>query len=149
MGSPATQRKLRDDQDRIGDLSSVQWNVLNYYQRTGALPKSIDNLKNDFDMTNYNEAYTDPVTEIPYEYREMTGTTSIAFELCATFDLASKDLEGKGAYPSGYSYDYAVSRPIEYGNFDQNFRHSAGRNCFTRTIDPKLYPPYDNAPKPL
>jgi hypothetical protein len=148
MGSPAKQRMLRDDQNRVGDLSSIQWNVLSYYQRTGALPNALTDLKDDFNGGWYEDTYIDPATEAPYEYAKLTGTTSISFELCATFDLATQDLDGRGAYGrGGYGGTYYdMSYPSYAGDFDQNFKHTEGRNCFTRTIDPALYPVYKPDP---
>ena len=58
---------------------------------------------------------------------------------------------GRGVYPmySGVGTDVAVSEPAMYpypGGVSQNWDHKAGRTCFTRTIDPEIYKPYNPVP---
>lgn len=137
MGSPAKQRMLRDDMERQNDLSSLQSQVLNYYQDSGTLPMSLDNLKDDFGY--YNEGiFVDPVTLIAYDYSVIPATTSIAFELCASFDLESvtEDMQGRGDYKRN-SYS-----SIDYYGYGGRFEHEEGRNCYTRIIDPVKHPVY-------
>jgi hypothetical protein len=133
MGSPAQQRKLRDDLNRQNDLGSIQSQVLNYYQNSGTLPMD------DFGYYDEN-TFIDPVTLIAYDYSVITATTSIAFELCAEFDLESTndDMKGRGEYNKFSSYNIQT---IEFG-LENQFKHSKGRNCYTRTIDPVKYPVY-------
>ncbi|MEN9647270.1 MAG: hypothetical protein RLY57_74 [Candidatus Parcubacteria bacterium] len=142
MGSPATQRMLRDDMDRQNDLSSIQSQVLNYYQNSGKLPESINVLKDDFSYYN-EETFVDPATKNQYDYKVVTGTTSISFELCADFDLDSttNDMKGRGDYKA-YS-----SLSIDYYGFGSSFEHVKGKNCYTRTIDPVKHPVYNQVPK--
>ncbi len=147
IGSPAKQRMLRDDMDRVNDLTSIQWNILNHYQTTGDMPGTLNDLKDQlYDQSYFDDTYTDPKTGEAYEYRPLTSTTtlSLPFELCATFELESQDLAGRGDYVSGGTVmPDAVSRPYYGGDFDSNFKHIAGRNCFTRSIDTKKYPVYE------
>lgn len=137
MGSPAKQRMLRDDMNRQNDLSSIQSQVLNYYQTSGKLPESINVLKDDFEYYN-EETFIDPVTNNQYEYKVVTGTTSIAFELCAEFDLESvtDDVQGRGGYKANSMYS------VDYYGFGSSFEHVKGKNCYTRTIDPIKHPVY-------
>ena len=139
---------IRDDMDRVNDLSSLQWSVLSYYQRTGELPASTEDLRDDFNSSWQDEQFNDPVTKEPYEYSKVTGTTSISFELCANFDLATEDLEGRGEYGRGGGWSTFDSTVYPYpgGGFDTAFKHTEGRNCFTKTIDPVLYPVYKPEP---
>jgi hypothetical protein len=68
----------------------------------------------------------DPQTNEAYEYKK---TGSLSFEICANFNKAS---EAVGT-PS-------VVYPEYVGKVGENWQHEAGRACFTRTIDPELYP---------
>lgn len=140
VGSPYKQRALRFDNQRVNDLSSIQWQVISYWQRKNMLPNSLTELKDPISGTVIPQ---DPETESEYEYR-VTGATS--FELCATFALPMQDTKGRGGF-GGYP-DYAISYPYPGGGVDTNWKHEAGRTCFTRTIDPELYPPIDS-PKSL
>jgi hypothetical protein len=132
MGSPFTQREYRFDEDKINDLSAVQNQVVNHWQSKGALPKTLDELA---DSISGYRAPLDSQTNKPYEYR-VTGNTS--FELCAEFNQKSRTDNSNMPY-SAYSYP---EKSID-ATFD-NWKHDAGRQCFTRTIDPERYPPYDS-----
>lgn len=142
-GSPMNQRKLRIDQRRIDDLQSIQWQVISYWQQKEKLPESLD-------------AFIDPLSSymVPrdpefqkgkvYEYRK---TADKSFELCATFDLPIPKgwVPGNtgGVYPMGEMRDVAVSAVAPYpGGVGESWDHEAGRACFTRTIDPDIYPPF-------
>jgi len=85
-----------------------------------------------------------------YEYQKVSDRS---FQLCATFDLPIPKgwvpgQQGGGVvYPMTTTRDAAVSSVTPYpGGIGDSWDHEAGRACFTRTIDPDLYPPY---PKPL
>lgn len=138
VGSPAKQRKLRDDQTRVGHLQSIQWNVVSYYQQSGKLPETLDQLSDPL-YPEMKEQFLDPETKEKYEYRTVASTTP-SFELCANFALQSMDdyYKGRGIFPSR---DIAVSYPYP-GEFNQVFTHNAGRNCFSRSIDPIRNPIY-------
>ncbi len=142
VGSPASQRKLRDDMTRTSHLQSIQWDVVSFYQRTGKMPNSIDELVDPL-YPEAEERFKDPETGEKYEYKSIASSTP-AFELCATFALDSKDDYYKGRGEFG-GIGGGVSRPMVdyyYPDMNQNFEHTAGRNCFTRSIDPKRYPVY-------
>jgi hypothetical protein len=132
VGSPAHQRALRFDNQRVSDLQNIQWQVLNYWQQKSVLPTNLDSLK---DSLSGNIVPTDPETKKPYEYA-VKSTTS--FELCATFLRKVEDKSGRGGFMGRGYYD--MTSPIGY--LDENWKHEAGRTCFTRTIDPERYPPY-------
>lgn len=147
IGSPATQRKLRDDMTRVTDLQAIQGTVINRYQTLGKLPASLDELVDDLNYSYMKENLDDPETGERYEYRTIASSTP-TFELCANFALDTKDMRGRGDYPGGRGgmggmyMDYA--RPYPIGG-DFTWDHVAGRNCFTRSLNPELYPIY---PKP-
>jgi len=137
VGSPKTQRTLRFDQQRVNDLSNIQWQIINHWQRVGKLPVSLSELT---DPISGNIIPNDPETDAPYEYRAKASTT---FELCANFGLPTRDDKGRGEYGRG-----GISYPtiIYPGDRDSNWNHQAGRTCFERKIDPERYPPTPKQP---
>lgn len=128
-GSPQSQRMVRFDEQRVSDLSSIQWQVVNYWQRKQALPKSLNDLE---DPISSFMVPKDPESKESYEY---AATGARSFKLCATFKTDNRNdqavMEGSAAYP----YDR-----------NSNWFHGSGKQCFDRTIDPDLYPPFE---KPL
>lgn len=137
IGTPADVRKLRFDEQKVNDLRSIQYQVIDYWRVKQALPTSLDTLK---DPLSDVAIPADPQEGYSYAY-EKTGTLS--FKLCATFNRESKDTTGQGAYPTR---DISYSGPG--GGADENWQHGAGATCFERTIDPDKYGPIP-APKPL
>ena len=136
VGSPAHQRDLRFDNQRVSDLSNIQWQIVGEWQRTGTLPASLDAVR---DSISGNVIPKDPETDAPYEY-VVKGKAS--FELCATFALPTQDVKGRGTYPAyggGFGGVY-MSRDVAYPGIDDNWNHETGHACFTRTIDPSRYP---------
>ncbi len=125
VGSPSTQRSLRFDQQRISDLNNIQYQIINYWQRVGALPPSLEALNDP--ISNF-QIPADPETGKPYEYISLNKDPH-AFGLCATFDLPS------------VKSDVPLSYPIPTPEIGYNsWTHDSGHVCFERTIDPKLYP---------
>lgn len=123
LGSPFTQRDLSLDRERINDLQTIQWQVVNYWQGKEALPNDLGDIQ---DSLSGFQIPKDPETGASYEY---SVTDAFTFELCAEFSNASDSkVEQSQAYPDRYG-------------LDSNWRHDAGRDCFERTIDPDLYPP--------
>lgn len=129
IGTPADMRMQRLDAQKVSDLQSIQWQVVNYYQQKQALPESLEMLK---DPISSFMVPVDPETGASYGYRA-TGTHQ--FELCAVFNRDSVDTRNQGAYPM---------RDIAYPTrgISDNWIHGPGEVCFTRTIDPDLYPPF-------
>lgn len=123
LGSPQSQRMLRYDSQKVSDLQSIQWQLINYWQQKGSLPENLEGL---VDPISGFSLPRDPQTKVSYEYKK-TGTMS--FELCAEFNKeSSKDEFSRVAYPE----------PI--GKTPENWQHGAGPHCFERTIDKDLYP---------
>lgn len=143
VGSPSKQRNLRFDDQRLGDLSNIQWQIVYYWQNKSILPESLNDLN---DAISGFEVPVDPETEEDYGYRVLnspignTGKEQLSFELCANFALSSKDYKNHGIYlPKNY-YTSTMSYDI-YGNRGgDNWDHEAGRVCFTRIIDKDKYP---------
>lgn len=130
IGSPFTQRLVQFDQRRVNDLQSLQWQIVNYWQRKSALPASLDDLRDDL---SGSVVPRDPETGAVYEYRKVGD---LSFELCATFRRASGEI---GLDTPLYTGPYVPERELV------NWPHEEGRACFSRTIDPDLY----GAQKPL
>ncbi|HET8580998.1 MAG TPA: DUF5671 domain-containing protein [Candidatus Paceibacterota bacterium] len=125
MGTPGQVRQYRLDADRVNDLQQIQYQVVQYWQSKGEMPQTLSALN---DSISGFMAPTDPETSQPYGY-SVEGPHS--FELCATFDAEAQanaaDLSGLMA---GYGSDL----------MQDTWWHGAGKTCFTRTIDPQLYP---------
>jgi len=141
VGSPSKQRGLRFDAQRVNDLQNIQYQVVNYWQQKQKLPATLDDLK---DPLYGSIIPTDPNTKAAYEY---ATKGNLSFELCSTFSLPYQDTQGRGSYGyGGGSYAMDVAYPSMIGGVDTNWKHEAGRTCFTRTIDPEKYPKYPGSP---
>ena len=130
VGSPAKQRQLRMDEQRINDLSTLQGEIINYWTLKDTLPTSLDDLKND--IRGFIPP-KDPESGMVYDYSVID---TLKFKLCANFDLPSRvtTIDGKSV---------PISTPYYYGGYpsiSELWDHEAGTKCFERTIDPSLYP---------
>lgn len=124
VGSPKEERLRQFDLRRVGDLQSIQWEVVNYRSAKGTLPASLADLKDD--IRGFVPPQ-DPGTREPYGY-EAKGPLS--FELCASFDRAREETmtAPKPVMPVG----------AEVGG--DSWSHPAGKHCFERAIDEERYP---------
>lgn len=127
IGTPQDERLRRFDETRVNDLSSIQNQVIEFWRTKRALPQTSKELENDI---NYFTLPRDPQTNEDYEYRVLG---QYQFELCANF-VAEKTYEDN-------SYAY----PVIYG-YESKWTHGVGRTCFTRTIDPELFPDTKTGP---
>ncbi|KKT21056.1 MAG: hypothetical protein UW04_C0012G0009 [Parcubacteria group bacterium GW2011_GWB1_43_8] len=138
MGSPFTLRMKRFDERRVNDLQNIQYQIVNFYQRKGSLPNSLDELKDP--IAGFNIPL-DPDSAASYGYEKISdspvGEAGLSFKLCADFSLAS-DSQIDSKYMTrpmpvflGDSYD-------SYQN--ENWQHASGEQCFDRKIDKDLYP---------
>ncbi len=130
-GLPQNQRLKRLDDQRVGDLQTLQWQIVEYWQSKRALPGTLNDLRSS--ITGFVPP-VDPQTQQPYEYRALGG---LAFNLCATFQTAGQE-------------DPRIARPIGREPLSEasNWVHDIGRVCFERTIDPDFYPAKPS-PRPL
>lgn len=128
MGTPRENRLLRIDMEKVSDLQTIQWQIVNYWQQKEALPQQLSALE---DSIGGFEVPTDPQTGAAYTYRVTGG---LSFELCAEFNQESPDTSRPLVHPR--IEDASLAR----GGV-QNWEHEAGTHCFERTIDPELYPP--------
>jgi len=124
-GSPASQRAARFDERRVNDLSYIQSQVINYWQKKNELPLDLGQLTNNILGVTIPK---DPKTGESYDYRTLG---SLKFELCATFETSG----------SGNNGNYPKTVPMSYPYYPGNetWQHGAGRTCFQRTIDPDLF----------
>ncbi|MDD5067982.1 MAG: DUF5671 domain-containing protein [Candidatus Pacebacteria bacterium] len=124
VGSPARERALRFDEQRIYDLQNIQYQIVNYWQKKGELPKKLSELNDSISGWSVPQ---DPEGR-EYVYRFTGG---LLFDLCATFNL-------KVTSPK-FTEVSAPLAPIR--SQDYNWSHDSGYTCFARVIDTQLYPP--------
>jgi hypothetical protein len=131
IGTPWQARQYRLDEQKLTDLQNIQYQVVYYWQQKQKLPTTL------IDLTDSISGYSAPVdsqTGQPYVYQP---TGPMSFKLCATFNAAGSQ-SGAGTYP-------IVPEPAGLsganGSGVENWQHSAGQQCFDRTIDPQRYPP--------
>jgi hypothetical protein len=128
IGSPTTVRLQRFDAQKVSDLQTIQWQVINYYQTKGMLPENLEVLNDPLSGfavpkdSQTGASYGYAVTKAPY-----------TFELCATFNV---DATHDG------SMDHMRERPYLSIEESESWKHSIGEDCFERTIDPDRYPVY-------
>ncbi len=132
IGSPNTARLIQFDQQKIYDLQNIQSQIVNYWQRKGAIPSSLDYLN---DPISSYKIPVDPQSGMAYEY-SVKDAVGLDFELCAVFNKETKTLEG-----SIMSNAPVPARSINY-DYPPSWDHASGRVCFERTIDKQLYPPF-------
>ena len=130
IGSPQSQRMLRLDSQKVSDLQSIQWQIVNYWQQKGVLPTTLEQLE---DPISGFMVPTDLQTKEPYGY-EKTGT--LKFNLCADFNKPAQAMNGSMARMA--YLEPAHPEPMDKPG--DSWQHEAGRECFSRTIDPELYP---------
>src|SRR3989344_742136 len=83
IGTPATQRARRFDEQRVNNLSVLQSELINYWQQKDELPQSLDVLRSQ--ISGFMPP-VDPETGQPYEYMV---TDLLSFKLCAEFKTSS------------------------------------------------------------
>ena len=132
VGSPMKARLAQFDQQRVNDLQNLQYQVVNYWQKKGELPKTVSDLN---DSISGYFVPNDPESNQPYEYI-IKDSVNLTFELCAVFNLDNN-------LNSNIRNQKSVPVPAMYpGEMPQNWNHGTGRVCFERIIDKQLYPPY-------
>jgi len=122
LGSPATQRAIRQDQIRTNHLQDIQSRLTNYWQNQGSLPETLAAIEDSLAPSGLP---TDPATGNSYLY---TKTGELSFTLCAEFARVSQNQINYPHYPYGFE--------------SENWSHEAGEYCFERKINPELYPSF-------
>jgi hypothetical protein len=111
IGSPTTQRNIRLDNQRISDLSNVQYALTDYYRANNKLPVDLITLTQG--TTYYVSSIKDPETQTNYEYKAISQSK---YQICAVFSTDSSLAETKN---------------ISYPNSD-SWTHAVGKTCFDR-----------------
>jgi len=124
IGSPQDQRLVRFDEEKVGALQNIQWQIVDYWQNKEALPETLEELN---DPLRGFISPLDPQTGEAYEYN-ITGDMS--FELCAVFNRESRASETRPRISEYF--------PVKG---ESSWEHGEGRTCFVRTIDPEVFPP--------
>ncbi len=140
IGSPASQRQIRFDQQKLSDLQNIQWQIVNYWQQKSKMPKTLSDLA---DPISGAVIPKDKETGKDYEYTLGVGTS---FKLCAVFNKESNER----SYPDPYGgkgggiglSEPSMTYPYPGLGIDENWKHPAGNYCFERKIDPERYKPY-------
>ena len=121
-GFPATQRALQSDQVRASNLQQISFAIDEYWARNQKLPKTLEELSDS--RYYFVESTADPITKEPYGY---TVLGEKQYELCAVFDLDSKDSRTPVRFPS------------------KVWQHGAGEICFDLEIQPRRFPQVDGS----
>lgn len=132
VGSPQKERLRRFDEQRVTDLQSIQYQIVNYWQNKSTLPPDLAALN---DSISGFAVPVDPQTGASYGY---IATSPQTFQLCASFVSDSTPSRAgiqKTVPAAPVAYPGGVGTPI-----GQNWEHGAGKVCFDRTIDPDFYP---------
>lgn len=129
VDSPAETRLRKFDEQRVGDLSFIQSEIINYWTRKGVLPLALENLKDNIRGLSIP---VDPESGTKYVY-EAKG--KFDFYLCANFSTNNVDVSQPLNKPLAPRLEFSYP----YNNQDW-WGHSAGYVCFSRAIDPELYP---------
>ncbi|MFA6414649.1 MAG: DUF5671 domain-containing protein [Candidatus Paceibacterota bacterium] len=137
VGTPAEARLARFDAQKVSDLQSIQYQVINYWQAKQKLPGVITDLNNSL---SYGPLPIDPQTGASYVYQPGEG---LSFKLCATFNAASRTNTLDYSRSTIVEPTPAQEKAILGGKvgIQDNWQHGAGQVCFERIIDPAFYPP--------
>lgn len=130
IGSPFAERMRRFDGRRAQDLQTIQWQIINYWQRKEKLPGTLEDLRDE--ISGFISP-RDPESNESYEYRT---AGPLSFELCAEFKTEQKELDEWTSEP--FAAESGMSAV---------WTHGAGRVCFERIIDPELYPSFKTEQK--
>ncbi len=134
MGTPGQVRLYRYDSQKVSDLQSLQWQIVNYYQQKQKLPADLADLE---DPISGSMVPLDPQSGESYVF---ATTGKLSFKLCAVFNA-----ESQGPSQGTYYPERAIMAPSPVGGkgVEDNWQHSVGEQCFERTIDPERYPPFE------
>lgn len=111
--SPGAVRAEREDQERVNRLSSIHYQVENYYQDEGSMPENLEMIEDRL----YDGGIEDPVTDELFTY-SITGEES--YQVCATFSYSNREREINNGYWR-----------------DPDWLHDAGEQCFEKTVEPR------------
>ncbi|MES3004723.1 MAG: DUF5671 domain-containing protein [Patescibacteria group bacterium] len=121
LGSPATQRKYKQDNHKMNNLQEINNFITSFYAENEKLPETL----NDSMGLGYYPIIIDSQTQKPYEYIK---TGDLTYSLCAEFNLPSDPKMESISAPRDMYYYGGISGV-----------HPAGRHCFEQTINPNTY----------
>ncbi|MSU45009.1 MAG: hypothetical protein EXS47_00030 [Candidatus Zambryskibacteria bacterium] len=123
LGSPATQRLYKYDNQKISNLQEINNYIQNFYSQNGKLPENLT----EAGSLDYMPNVIDQQTKKPYEY---VRKDALNYSLCAEFNKASDSRMDKlGSTAVMYPY----GGPGIFG------AHPAGRYCFEQKINPNMF----------
>lgn len=128
-GSPLTERQRRFDEIRIQHLTTLQAQVLNFWQAKNRLPETLEEMADPLQGITIPR---DPETGVLYDYLIADVDT---FSLCAQFALKA-DMNDPYLKYAPVAVPYGPVGPFVGG---ESWQHEAGRHCFERTIDPDYF----------
>lgn len=130
VGTPWQARLYRYDDQKVSDLTSIQYQIVNYWQSKEKLPTTLADLQDPI------SGFIVPVDQQTNEAYTYQTTGALSFKLCATFNAETRPYVSSTrtvpVAPAG-----GVGKPIS-----ESWQHTGGETCFERTIDPDRYPPY-------
>lgn len=129
VGTPAQQRDIRLDQQRVGDLQRIQYEVVTHWDEKGELPTALE------DLSTGVQGYVPPADPVTGEIYEYMATGDLSFTLCATFAADSDSYSHSGMMRAPVYEPYGYPMQDMMNNWD----HGMGQHCFEREIDPELY----------
>ncbi|EKD78442.1 MAG: hypothetical protein ACD_41C00347G0003, partial [uncultured bacterium] len=125
-GTPAQQRAIRLDDQRVNQLMEIQNYILSFAQTKAKLPTDQTALEKWSGTLP-----TDPVTDSAYVYTKLSDAT---FQLCATFAAdQTEDRYGEGYYYGPYPEKIGTPGAQLVGG--SSWVHPAGYYCFDRTVE--------------
>ncbi len=137
VGTPQQARIYRFDDQKVNDLTTIQYQVVQYWQQKEKLPATLNDLNDPISGTIIP---VDAQTGMAYRY-EVMGRLS--FKLCATFNAEMRAMPNSPSMtremmpvPASPTY------PVKGVDIGQTWQHGIGEACFERTIDPERYPPF-------
>lgn len=137
IGTPRELRLMRYDQEKIYALQNIQSQMTTYWQQKQRLPATLEDLKDPLGgFVIPEDPQMNDGAQYIYEY-QVTGPRT--FELCAFFNHESV---GKQEHVVKARMAY------QYGGETEYWEHESGRTCFSRTVDPERYPPFEKSPRP-
>ncbi|HEX2053448.1 MAG TPA: hypothetical protein VHJ78_06970 [Actinomycetota bacterium] len=138
VGSPATARKARIDQERRNRITQLHYLLASHVREEGSLPSDLASVDEEVLRQHgfSQDMRKDPETGEFFEYRRISERE---YEVCADFLLSSDEEQAR-----------------EFGPFPGDVSHEAGRNCYDRTVTedeveaaPGIRPPRPEVVRPL
>lgn len=108
LGSPRSQRLLREDREKVMTLENIESNIRYYVQNVGELPESLDDVYDSVYAYSRPEAYN----KDDFRYY-IVDKEAYEFQLCTVFNLPTEQ---------------------DMLPYEDPWRHEAGEHCFTKTV---------------